>query len=396
MGKSIIITRFSPLLHRRRLYSLLCLLVSACWLAACSTPVTQSLTLTWTISSSETSTSTLTPISTSSPTRTISPSPSSTPTRTSTTTLTPTLAPLGMFATRVLRQGVVPETYLEDNCSYLRLRWSPDGSRPGTVVVPIMFHSIVQDGTLLVDPNKDITAERYNSFIEDARYLGFETITLQALLDFLTSNTPIPPRSMLIIVDDRRPGLIRDWILPVLEEYDWTATAAYIADPNSLQWAWDLMDQLYASGRLDVQSHGYTGQLYIVPETPVEQIQTEIWSSTEVLEEHFGKRPIAFIWPGGNFTPLSAKIARQGGYELGFSAYSRGPLLFNWVPLGEEERAVNDPLMVLPRAWSSAANVNLDEAVKISEQAAVFAEQNYPAEAAWYSTYCGGEISNNP
>lgn len=301
-----------------------------------------------------------------------------------------------MFATRVLRQGVVPETYLEDNCSYLRLRWSPDGSRPGTVVVPIMFHSIVQDGTLLVDPNKDITAERYNSFIEDARYLGFETITLQALLDFLTSNTPIPPRSMLIIVDDRRPGLIRDWILPVLEEYDWTATAAYIADPNSLQWAWDLMDQLYASGRLDVQSHGYTGQLYIVPETPVEQIQTEIWSSTEVLEEHFGKRPIAFIWPGGNFTPLSAKIARQGGYELGFSAYSRGPLLFNWVPLGEEERAVNDPLMVLPRAWSSAANVNLDEAVKISEQAAVFAEQNYPAEAAWYSTYCGGEISNNP
>jgi ATP/maltotriose-dependent transcriptional regulator MalT len=63
--------------------------------------------------------------------------------------------------------------------------------------------------------------------------------------------------------------------------------------------------------------------------------------------------------------------------------------------LGEEERAVSDPLMVLPRAWSSAVNVNLDEAVKISEQAAAFAKQNYPIEAAWYSTYCGGEISNS-
>jgi hypothetical protein len=302
---------------------------------------------------------------------------------------------LEMFATRLLRQGVLPQAYLGDNCSFLRMRWSPDGSQPGTVVVPIMFHSIVQDDTPLVDPNKDITADQFLEFVETARYLGFTTITTQELKDFLTSNAPIPHRSMMIIIDDRRPGLIRDWLMPVLEQNDWTATAAYIADPNSLQWAWELMENLYASGRLDVQSHGYTGQLYIVPETPVDQIQSEIWNSTQVLEEHFGTPPIAFIWPGGNFTPLSVQIARQGGYELGFSAYSRGPLLFNWVPLGEEEQAVKDPLMVLPRAWSSAVNFNLDEAVKVSEQATKFAEQNYPAEADWYRTYCGGEISNN-
>ena len=48
--------------------------------------------------------------------------------------------------------------------------------------------------------------------------------------------------------------------------------------------------------------------------------------------------------------------------------------------------------MVLPRAWSSAANVNLDEAVKISEQAAAYADANFPVEAAWYKSYCGGEL----
>lgn len=335
-----------------------------------------------------------TPTDTSTPTWTISPSPSNTPTRTTTPTLTPTLAALDFFNTQLLRQDVLPQIYIEDNCSYLRMRWSPEGSQPGTVVVPIMFHSIVQDGTQLVDP-KDITGEQFNNFVEYARQLGFETITTQELLEFLTSNAVIPFRSMMIIVDDRRPGLIRDWVMPVLEENNWTVTSAYIADPNSLQWAWDLMEQLNTSGRLDVQSHGYTGQLYIVPETPLDQIQNEIWNSTQVLEDHFGKRPIAFIWPGGNFTSLSVQVARQGGFELGFSAYSRGPLLFNWIPLGEEERAVNDPLMVLPRAWSSSVNVNLDEALRISEQAKVFAESNFPAEAAWYKTYCGGEISNN-
>jgi hypothetical protein len=273
------------------------------------------------------------------------------------------------------------------------MRWSADGSRPGTVVLPIMFHSITNDGKPLADPNKDITGEQFMNFVDHAKSLGFKTITTQQLLDFLTSNTAIPPRSMMIIVDDRRPGLIRDWLMPVLVENNWTATAAYIADPNSLQWAWDLMEQLYSSGRLDVQSHGFTGQLYIVPETPLDKIQNEILNSTQVLEDHFGVRPIAFIWPGGNFTPVGVQVARKGGYELGFSAYSRGPLMFNWIPLGEEEKAVNDPLMVLPRAWSSAANVNLDEAVKVSEQAAAYAVANFPVEAAWYKTYCSGEIN---
>lgn len=198
---------------------------------------------------------------------------------------------------------------------------------------------------------------------------------------------------MMIIIDDRRPGTIRDQMMPILQEYDWTVTAAYIADPSD-QWAWDIMDQLYSSGRLDVQSHGYSGSVYIYPYTPLDKIQSEIWDSTPVLEEHFGTRPIAFIWPGGDFTPLSVEIARQGGYELGFSAFSRGPLMFNWVPQGEPEREVNDPLMLLPRAWSSAANVNLDEAIKFSQQAASFAEQNFPVEAEWYRTYCGGELVN--
>jgi Polysaccharide deacetylase len=258
-----------------------------------------------------------------------------------------------------------------------------------------MFHSIVQDGTTLADPMRDITASQFIAFVTYARNLGFETITTQEMLGFLLENARIPPRSMMIILDDRKPGTIRDWLMPVLDESDWTVTAAYIADPNSMDWAWQLMDQLVGTGRVDVQSHGYSGQLYITPDTPVEQIQDEIWRSTAVLEERFGTRSVAFIWPGGNFTPLSVEVARQGDYQLGFTAYSRGPVMFNWVPLGEQERSINDPLMVLPRAWSSAVNVNLDEAVKISQQAATFAEQQFSVEAGWYRTYCGGELKDD-
>jgi len=50
--------------------------------------------------------------------------------------------------------------------------------------------------------------------------------------------------------------------------------------------------------------------------------------------------------------------------------------------------------MVLPRAWSSSANFNLEEAVKISDQAASYAQQNFPVEAEWFRIYCGGELAN--
>jgi peptidoglycan/xylan/chitin deacetylase (PgdA/CDA1 family) len=187
--------------------------------------------------------------------------------------------------------------------------------------------------------------------------------------------------------------VVREHFLPVLQAEDWTLTLAYIADPNSMGWAMDEVQRMAAeSGRLDVQSHGYSGQLYITDATSTDEVQAEIWDSTPVLEARFGLRPLAFIWPGGNFNALAVQIARQGGYQLGFTAYSRGPVLFNWVPQGQPEQAVADPLMLLPRAWSNSVNVNLAEAVAISQQAVDFARQAYPQEAAYYRTYCGGQL----
>jgi hypothetical protein len=287
---------------------------------------------------------------------------------------------------------VQPLSYLADTCLYLNRRWSLDASPPGTVVVPVMFHSIYRAGREVSDP-KDIPEDQFQAFVQYANYLGFETITTAQLLDFLENNAPIPPRSMILIIDDRRPGVVREHFLPVLQTNDWKLTLAYIVDPNSMQWAMQEVQRLFTeSGRLEVQSHGYTGQLYITDQTTPEEIQHEIWDSTPVIEANFGTSPLAFIWPGGNFSASAVQIARQGGYRLGFTAYSRGPLMFNWVPQGELEQAIADPLMLLPRAWSNSVNVNLDEALRISQEAVEAAKEQYPAEAAYYQTYCGAEL----
>jgi peptidoglycan/xylan/chitin deacetylase (PgdA/CDA1 family) len=391
MTKLTIITPISRSLLKKQINLIYLTLITASLLASCDFPFFQAPTATPTIVPSATATATLIPSSTPSPSPTASPSPTFTPTRTTTPTLTPTLAPLAMFTTKELRENILPVAYLADNCSYLKQRWSPGGSQPGTVVLPIMYHTIAQDFRTITDTARDISVSQFMEFVAYAHYLGFETITTQQLYNFLTENAPIPTLSMMLIIDDRRPGTIRDQFMPVLEQYNWTVTAAYIVDPSETQ-AWALMDQLYATGRVDLQSHGYSGQVYIYPYTPEDLVKSEIWDSTPVLEQHTGKTPLAFIWPGGDFTPFSVLVAEVGGYKLGFTVHSRGPIMFDWIPQGEPERAINAPFMLLPRAWAGSANVNLDEAVRISQQAAAFAEQNYPVEAAWYHTYCGGEL----
>jgi peptidoglycan/xylan/chitin deacetylase (PgdA/CDA1 family) len=295
----------------------------------------------------------------------------------------------------VLRPDVTAQSYLE-TCQYLKLRWSPEGSPPDTVVVPIMFHGIVKSGRP-VENSVDISTEQFQDFVAYAHYLGYETITTSQLVDFLENNAPIPRRSMIMIIDDRRPGTVREHFMPVLKQFNWTLTLGYISGvvPDS-EWA-DLED-LASSGHLDVQSHGWlhNGSTYIQDSTPEDVIRSEIFKPIPVLKDHFGYRPTAFIWPGGDYNELGVKIAREAEYKIGFTANSRGPLLFNWIPLGAQEQAMNDPLMVLPRFWSRDAGLALDLGIKAGEEAGAFAQQNYKKEAKWYRQACGGELPPRP
>lgn len=310
---------------------------------------------------------------------------------------TPTATPFPplAFTTKLLRPNVSPQGYL-DPCRYLKLRWSPGGSPPDTVVVPIMFHGIVKSGHP-VDNSVDISAEQFQEFATYAHYLGYQTVTTSQLIDFLKNNAPIPPRSMIMIIDDRRLGTVREHFMPVLKEYNWTLTLGYISGvvPNS---EWADLENLASSGLLDVQAHGWlhNGSTYIQESTPEDVIRQEIVRPIAVLQEHTGYRPTAFIWPGGDYNSLGVQIAREAGYKLGFTANSRGPLLFNWIPLSAEEEAMQDPLMVLPRFWSRDAGLALDLGVQAGEQAAAYARANYPKEARWYSAVCGGVLPPLP
>ncbi len=303
----------------------------------------------------------------------------------------PVPPPLPTFTHPLIRPGVAPGAYLSDPCEYLRRRWSPEASEPGTVVAPIMFHGIRGEGkNLLEGDTMSVSAEDFKLFVNFAKNNGFVAITTHQLIGFLLRNERIPARALLMIVDDRRPGTIESHFLPELEANDWSVTLGWIIGDTKKS-LWDWIERLYASGRLDVQSHGYAHN-YITQYTSEADIRHELFDPIPVLEEHFGQRPEAFIWPGGNFTAPAVALAQEAGYTLGFTAFSRGPLMFNWIPLGEEEQAVQTPLLTLPRFWSTDLTVSLTTSIQIGEAARAAAEVNFPQEAAYYRQYCGGEL----
>ena len=125
---------------------------------------------------------------------------------------------------------------------------------------------------------------------------------------------------------------------------------------------------------------------YLSDDSSTDIINRELQGSIDAFSEHFGKKPIAFIWPGGGFGQRPVEAARQLNYQLGFTSNSRGPVMYNWVPLADEidpnhpnlipEGKIGDPLMTLPRYWPSEAFVQIDNVRAISKQAIAYAEAN--------------------
>jgi peptidoglycan/xylan/chitin deacetylase (PgdA/CDA1 family) len=378
--------------------------ILACLLAGCTSlrPVEPT--------PSPTSSAFPTPIPSLTPIPSVTPVPSPTPIR------TPPALPDPYQTTR-LNPIDQPVGYIEDSCQYLQMKWDPDNAAPGTIVVPIMFHGI--PGIETNDPN-EITQLQFEKLIADLKEQGFEAITISQLADFLETNAKIPPRSFVMILDDRRPGTAFATFLPMLEANNWRMSlawpigygddttdkkpATYVdSDPLAGTYLnlWAQIEHYYQSGRFEVESHGYYHNIPMSNDSTDDYLRQELEQSMAELEAHFGRRPVAIIWPGGGFAKRPVEFARAAGYRVGFTINPRGPLMFNWIPQAQAsdpmrpvylpEGPAGDPLLTLPRYWPSQVSGELDNIRLMSKEAAAHAEANRATELEYYDILCAPE-----
>ena len=257
----------------------------------------------------------------------------------------------------------------------------------------IMFHSISKDAAT---GTNQISAGDQKHLMNDLHDLGFQAINMQQMADFMEHNAKVPPRSVLLIVDDRHfAEYFNDHFRPFFEEWGWPVVNAYIAkDERPDLWAENAA--LSAQGWVDYQAHGVIHNTPITSSSTEEYMLSELQGAITNFQKYLNKTPIAYIWPGGGFTPRAAQLARQVGYRLGFTVNPRGPVMFNWVPLADNDPnqyaiadgPVNDPLMVLPRYWDTDARSHIDSVTQIGDAATAYAQQNKATELEFYDIVC--------
>lgn len=327
---------------------------------------------------------------------TITPIPSETPIPTATAVRTPPAFP-STFVANQLNPLDTPHTYIQDTCQYLQDKWNSNNAAPGTVVMVVMFHGVDQEKASDVN---DISVQDFKKLMEDVKEQGFEAINATQMADFIDHNAKIPPRSILIISDDRHRGeYFNDHFRPYYEKWGWPVVNAWISledGPRALSLESNLA--LEAEGWVDHQSHGYIHNINMSDSSTDEFIKTEFEKSISDLQQNFHKTPVAIIWPGGGFGIRPVQLARDYGYRIGFTINPRGPVMYNWVPLADQEDParpafqpegyVNDPRLVLPRYWPYQVQANLDTVRNIGKDAAAYAEQNKASELDYYDILC--------
>ena len=324
-----------PLIKILALLPVLLILLTACTPAAAAQPALDAtaifenalLTATYAITG-PTQTATLEPPTplppTPEPTATITPDPNRTP---------PALP--SVYTSQYLNPLDAPRSYIKDTCTYLKMRWDPNNAAPGTVVMPIMYHWIVDENP---DPVKmQISRETLLALGRNLHDQGFEAITVQQLNDFLSKNAKIPERSVILIVDDRHSAeSFENTFKAYYDDYGWTYVNGWISTSESSQELIAGNLRLQNEGWVDHQAHGVIHNIPISNNSSEEYMSSELAGSITTIQSMFGITPIAYIWPGGGFTPRAVEIAQEVGYQLGFTVNPRGPLMFNWIPQANE------------------------------------------------------------
>jgi hypothetical protein len=210
-----------------------------------------------------------------------------------------------------------------------------------------------------------------------------------------------------LIQDDRHAAAnFNDWFRPYWEKWHWPVINAWI---NALGGTDPVLPEnvaLEQEGWVDHQAHGVVHNIPMSDSSTDEFLTGELQGSITNMQTYYGKTPIAIIWPGGGFGVRPVQFARKFGYHLGFTINPRGPLMFNWVPLADQqdparpayipEGPVNDPRMVLPRYWPQQVLQDLDAVRLIGEQAATYSEQNKATELQYYDIVCAPNLGAIP
>ena len=157
---------------------------------------------------------------------------------------------------------------------------------------------------------------------------------MDQLFDFLEFKASIPPKSVVIAIDDGWRSAF-EIAFPILKRYGYPATLFIytdIIDRNPKTLSWNLLQEMAAQG-IEVQCHTKNRRNLTLPEKKesfrdyFHNLERELSGCKETIRRKLNLEVKYLAYPYGETTPLVIELAKKLGYRGAFTS-KRGGIPF--------------------------------------------------------------------
>ncbi len=232
----------------------------------------------------------------------------------------------------------------------------------GYQVVPILCYHQFVEGV----KSKSAMQVSARAFGEQMAYLsqnGYQVIPFSRLSEFLDGTRSIPPKSVVITIDDGYKS-VYETAFPILRKYGFPATLFLYTDfvGGGAALSWSQIREMQDSGLVDMESHSRTHSSLVrkQDESLAEyktRISEEISVPEQVVKQRMNRQLQHYAYPFGDTSALVVDSLQARSYSLaatvqrGSNAAFAPPLLLkrNMIYAGDDMRAFTRQLKVFNR-----------------------------------------------
>lgn len=193
-------------------------------------------------------------------------------------------------------------------------------------------------------PDTEITPQDFEGQMQELKDKNIPVIGMQDFLAWKRGEKSIPPRSVVISLDD---GWLTQYTVawPILKKYEYPFTMFIYTEglrpgghfAGGGMMTWDQLAEMRDAG-VDIQAHSATHQdmrrrFDAIAKKKLSEEEYQIWLTNETagvkkaLQDRLGIRVNAFAVPYGKHDDIVRKAVMDGGYEALFTVYGQ-PLTF--------------------------------------------------------------------
>ncbi|MEE7582362.1 MAG: polysaccharide deacetylase family protein [Oscillospiraceae bacterium] len=213
----------------------------------------------------------------------------------------------------------------------------------GVFLPIIMYHSIIDNPSACNDYT--VTPSIVDNDFKYLKEHGYQTVTIQDLLNYIQLDTPLPEKCVMITVDD---GFYNNYayLVPILQKYEYSAIISFVGeftditavnDPHVLEYSyctWEDIQSILDTGVIELGNHTYSmhsndvrkGCSKLSYETEQEYqsiLASDVGELQNEFKEHLGVVPQVFAYPYGYISKESKSVLKELGFKATLTCYEK-------------------------------------------------------------------------